>query len=1337
MKKWIFLLLLFPLTCVAQTYQYLGVEDGLSNRRVYCIQKDRTGYMWFLTHEGIDRYNGKDFKRYKLMDGDTEVNSLLNLNWLYIDQDGVLWEIGKKGKIFRYDQLHDTFELVYKLPIDNFRDLPAPVSFAWLDQNKHIWLCNEETIFLFDTTTGEICHIKNEIEGEITDMEQIDETHFYIGTELGIHYAKLENNTLELIHCDKLENIKAQVIDLHFDRKLGKLFIGTFLRGVLVYDMSIKSITQPEYNLKDISISKFKPLNDQELLIATDGGGVHRMNVETYRIEPFIITDYNSNNGMNGNSINDIYVDDEERIWLANYPIGITIQNNRYSSYKWIKHSIGNKQSLINDQVNAIIEDRDGDLWFATNNGISFFNSKTGQWRSVLSSFEKSQENKSHIFLTLCEVAPGTIWAGGYSSGAYQIDKKTFNVSYFMPPLYTRTSMRPDKYIRDIKMDCQGYIWSGGFYNLKRIHLKTQDVRFYQGLNSITAIVEKDEKSMWIGSATGLCLLDKESGKWERIKLPVESTYIYSLYQAKNGSLYIGTSGSGLLIYDCNTKLFTHYYSENCALISNNIYTILSDADKEILMSTEAGLTSFYPQEKKFYNWTEDMGLMTTHFNALSGVLRKNNNFVLGSSDGAVEFHKDMKLPRNYSSKMIFSDFKLFYQTIYPGDSDSPLDESINDTKVLELKYNQNIFSLQVSSINYDYPSNILYSWKLDGFYKEWSKPGSENTIRYTNLAPGKYTLRVRAISNEDKRIVLEERSLDIIIAQPFWLTFWAVLLYAGILFLIAMILLRILILRKQRKVSDEKIHFFINTAHDIRTPLTLIKAPLEELREKETLSKEGISNMNTALRNVNALLRLTTNLINFERADVYSSELYISEHELNTFMNEIFNAFQQYANIKHINFTYESNFRYMNVWFDKEKMESIFKNIISNALKYTPENGNVQIFVSETSDSWSVEVRDTGIGIPASEQNKLFKLHFRGSNAINSKVTGSGIGLMLVWKLVRLHKGKINLSSVENQGSVIKITFPKDSKLYRKAHLATPSKQRQEIKSLNDDAAPSPEIYETAQKKENAGHQRILIVEDNDELRNYLSQTLSGDYTIQACSNGKEALTIIPEYKPELVISDIMMPEMRGDELCQVIKNNIETSHIPVILLTALNNEKDILSGLNIGADEYVVKPFNIGILKANISNLLANRALLRSKYANLDLEDEENDEDCINCSQDIDWKFIANVKKNVEDNIDNPALTVDVLCSLMGMSRTSFYNKLRALTDQAPGDYIRLIRLKRAIQLLKEDAHSITEIAEMTGFSDAKYFREVFKKHYNVSPSQYFKEKKGVNKEEGEKEE
>ena len=574
---------------------------------------------------------------------------------------------------------------------------------------------------------------------------------------------------------------------------------------------------------------------------------------------------------------------------------------------------------------------------------------------------------------------------------------------------------------------------------------------------------------------------------------------------------------------------------------------------------------------------------------------------------------------------------------------------------------------------------------------------------------------------------------MDIIIEQPIWLSIWTLLLYAIVIAAIVTITLRVIILRKQRKTSDEKIRFFINTAHDIRTPLTLIKAPLEELSEKEDLTPGGRSNMNTAIRNVNALLRLTTNLINFERADTYSSALYVSEYELSTYMEEMINAFRAYADVKRVSLTYESNFRYMNVWLDKDKMDSILKNLISNALKYTPEGGSVHIFAAETEDNWSVEVKDTGIGIPASEQKKLFRMHFRGSNAINSKVTGSGIGLLLVWKLVRLHKGKINFNSTEGKGSCIKVIFPKKEKYYRKAvHSPKPGSEKV---VYTESGVPKnislSTVYDTARQKQqqNGDLPKILIVEDNDELREYLRNTLSDDYIIQVCSDGKQALDIVKEYMPNMIISDIMMPEMRGDELCHRLKNDIETSHIPIILLTALNNDRNIIEGLKTGADEYIVKPFNIGILRATIANILTNRSLLRHKYANLELNDEENDTACINCSTDIDWKFISTVKKSVEDNMDNSSFTVDVLCNLLNMSRTSFYNKIKALTDQAPADYIRLIRLKRAAQLLKEQQHSITEVAEMTGFSDAKYFREVFKKHFNVSPSQYAKQKEENN--------
>lgn len=1327
MKKILFLLLLLPLMVSAQTYKYIGVEDGLSNRRVYYIQKDKKGYMWFLTHEGVDRYDGKEFKRYKLMDNGEELNSLLNLNWLYLDHENTLWEIGKKGKVFRYDPLRDEFTLVYKLPEDVVKDRPAPISYSFIDKNNNIWLCNDEYLYLYNTHTQQTLQIRNEIEEDITDIEQIDETHFFIGTEQGIHHAELKNRALHLLPCDKLDNLPIQINELYFHRPSRKLFIGTFERGIYVYDMNTKRSTQPRMSLTDVSITRIKPLNNKELLVATDGAGVYKINVNSYQTTPYIVADYNQHNEMNGNNIPDFYVDDEQRIWLANYPIGITVRNNRYSGYNWIKHSIGNKQSLINDQVNSIIEDSDGDLWYGTNNGISYYNSANGTWHSFMSSFEKDERNKNHIFLTVCEVEPGIIWAAGYSSGIYQINKRTLSVEYVTPSSLYGINIQPDKYIRSIMKTANGDIWSGGYYNLKRINFKNRTLRLYPRLNSITSIIEKDSKQMWIGTATGLYLLEKESGKYQRIDLPVESMYIYSLYQAKNGLLYIGTSGSGLLIYDPEKRSFTHYHKDNCALISNNIYAILSDADEDIVMSTENGLTSYYPAEKLFHNWTKDQGLMASHFNAGAGTLRKNGNFIFGSSDGAIEFNRTMKIPRKYYSKMVLSDLKIFYQTVYPGEESSPLNMDIDDTKELKLSYSQNIFSLKVSSINYDYPSNILYSWKLEGFYDQWSRPGNENIIRFTNLSPGEYTLHIRAVSNEDKRVVLEERTMEISIAQPIWLSFWAMLIYAVVLAVIAIIALRMIILRKQRKISDEKIHFFINTAHDIRTPLTLIKAPLEEIREREALTKDGISNMNTALRNVNALLRLTTNLINFERADVYSSELYISEYELNTYLTETFNAFRPYATVKHINFTYESNFRYLNVWIDKEKMDSILKNIISNALKYTPENGSVHIYASETNDTWSVEVNDTGIGIPANEQKKLFKIHFRGSNAINSKVTGSGIGLMLVWKLVHLHKGKINLNSVEHQGSSIKVTFPKDNKHFHKAHLATRARE------LSTEQVPpvSPaDIYEKAKKQHDQNLQRLLIVEDNDELRNYLTHTLSDNYTIQTCSNGKEALTIVKEYMPELIISDIMMPEMRGDELCAAIKNDIETSHIPIILLTALNDEKNILEGLKIGADEYIVKPFNIGILKATVANLLTNRALLKSKYANLEVSEEE--EASPNCATDLDWKFIATVKKSVEENIDNPAFNVDVLCNLLNMSRTSFYNKLKALTDQAPGDYIRLIRLKRAATLLKTGQHSITEISEMTGFSDVKYFREVFKKHFNVGPSKYSKEGGKEDKEE-----
>lgn len=1308
--------LLLSLTVSSQTYKYIGIEEGLSNQKIYKIQKDARGYMWFLTHVGIDQYNGKEIKHYKLREGNRELDPLLNINWTFLDKTGTLLVTGKQGRIFRYDSGHDRFVQIYNMYNYWNKDYHAFVRYSYIDQEDNVWLCGKSAIHLFNIESGQKQQISNRL-GNITCIEQINSEHFFIGTDKRIYLAKLENGNLKELSCGKLGMMDMHVHELYLHRTANKLFIGTFEKGVYIYDLNSQKIVRPEVELTDVNI-RISPLNTKELLVATEGAGVHKLNIDTYETDPYIIANYGSYNEMDGNIINDVYVDNEQRIWLSNYPTGITVRNNQYTNYNWIKHSIGNRQSLVNNQVNSIIEDSDGDLWFGTSNGISLYDSKQKQWRSFLSSFNHGLKDQNRIFITLCEVSPGIIWAGGYASGIFQITKKNGNIEYLTPAQSFHLNVRADKYIRDIKKDRYGCIWSGGYYNLKCFNLKTRQGRLYPGLGSVTAIEEKDSTSMWIGTSTNLFLLDRNSGKYHEIPLPGGATYIYTLHQEDNGLLYIGTSGSGLFTYDpVKESISAHYHTGNSPLVSNSIYVILPTKDGNILMSTENGISIFSPTNRQFRNWTRGQGLMSTCFNAGSGVLRANGNTVFGSTDGALEFPPNIEMPKTGDSHMIFSDFRIFYQTVYPNDPNSPLTKDIDQIEKLNLKYMQNTFSIRVSSINYDYPSDILYTWQLEGFYDGWTTPSDEGTIRFTNVAPGTYTLRVRSVSKEDNKHVLQERILKITVAHPVWLSFWAICIYVLTIILATYVIFRLHSMRREKKASDERTRFFINTAHDIRTPLTLIKAPLEEIQQKENLSEESQANMLTAMKNVDTLIRLTTNLINFSKANVYSSSLRISEHELNTYMEGIYHAFYSYAEAKQIKLDYKSNFEYQNVWFDKEKMDSITKNLISNAIKYTPAHGEVHIITRHDKDNWSLEITDTGIGIPAKEQKKLFKLHFRGSNAINAKITGSGIGLMLVWKLVRIHKGKISIESVENKGTRVKVIFPQ--KQFRSQQVPTKTVQQENVVPVSPSAV-SPHTYKDQYRQHVQNAQRILVVEDHDDLREYLSHTLSEAYQVETCTNGKEALKIIPEFKPDLVLSDIMMPEMRGDELCSAIKNNILTSHIPVILLTALNDEKNIVEGLETGADKYLIKPFNIGILKASIANILTNRALLRSKYAEMELH---NDSISINYSNTLDQQFLEAVKETITENLDNSGFNVESLCASQNMSRSGFYNKLKALTDQAPADYIRLIRLKRAAQLLSEGQYNISEISDMTGFNDVKYFREVFKKYYKISPSGYSK--------------
>jgi ligand-binding sensor domain-containing protein len=597
-----FLFVLLLINCTVskgQIYKYIGLEDGLNNQKIYHIQKDRRGYMWFLTQEGIDRYDGKHIKHYNFSDDNMTLDSRIALNWLYMDNRNVLWVIGQKGRIFRYDSQHDKFELAYVHPELIRNKSQAFLNYGYLDKNDRIWLCCKDSITWYDTHTGTVLNMSVPVNGEITTIEQTDGNHFFIGTGSGLFRAGIEEGKLRLVPDEAVESI-APVHELYYHAVSKQLFVGNYKEGILIYDMGgtgkIISCQFPNH----VEVNQIAALNAHELLVATGGKGVYKLDVNTYMSEPYITADYSSYNGMNGNNINDVYVDEEDRIWLANYPTGITIRNNRYGSYDLIRHSLGNTRSLVNDQVHDVVEDSDGDLWFATSNGISFYQTDTKEWRSFFSSFDPVPNDENHIFLALCEVSPGVMWAGGYTSGIYKIEKKKgFKVTYLSPAAIA--GVRPDQYIYDIKKDSGGDIWSGGYYHLKRINLETKNVRLYPGVSSITTIQEKDGRLMWIGTRMGLYLLDKESGSYQYIDLPVESPYICALYQREDGILYIGTRGAGLLVYDINKKKFIHQYrTDNCALISDNIYTILPRQDESLLMGTETGITIYSPPETFF-----------------------------------------------------------------------------------------------------------------------------------------------------------------------------------------------------------------------------------------------------------------------------------------------------------------------------------------------------------------------------------------------------------------------------------------------------------------------------------------------------------------------------------------------------------------------------------------------------------------------------------------------------------------------------------------------------------------------------------------------------------------
>lgn len=1262
------LLLSFFFPLQAQIFEYINMENGLSSRRVLSIQQDKQNYMWILTHKGLDRYNGKQFKHYQLNHHKSPLSFYPNLNFLYTDKENNIWEAGKDGLIFRYDEQKDSFQLVFDFKAEFSQLKKMPISNIYMDWENNIWFCVNQYQYIFNYYNDESYQLSPGIPDNIVCITHAEGNKYYLASEHQLYEAQLKNK--RLINIKKINLPDVHLIDyIYYNKPSKQLVVNTLLDKLFIYDTQSQQVSNTGNTMKDIGINKIIPSKKEKnvLLIATDGDGVYKLDLEKQKLVQFLKEDTRRPNKMNGSIIKDIYMDNANRIWNVIYPTGITIYTEKYPAYEWFMHSANYTNSLVNNCINGIMEDSDGDSWYATSNGVCYFDVSENRWINFHSSqTPNADQSENHIFTSLCESSPGIILAGGYMSGIYRINKRTHEVTFFRQK-DIRQGEGPDKYIRSIYRDNENLIWIGGFYRLKSYNPTNQEVCEYNVGYPITCIAQKDEHSLWIGTINNLFIFDKRSNK----AIPFETNFdiqcINMIYNdpAKNYT-YFGTYGNGLFIYDNHTKKVTRYYDENCGLISNNIYSIVPDRNGNLYLGTENGLSFFDTKADTFTNWTKEQGLLASSFNPNAAIHTSDGYMIFGSNEGVIVLPDSIQLPRTFTSHMIFSDLSIMYRTVHPGEKGSPLTQTLDQTSCIELDYDQNTFSMNVSSINFDNPSNIMYTWKLEGFYDHWTPPSSDNLIRYTNLSPGSYTLHVRAILMDNHQ-VLEEREIQILIGRPIWMTFWAFVLYALIIIGISYAIMRYQMIRRDKQISQAKINFFMQTAHDIRTPLTLIKAPLGEILKNEQLTEQGTTNLNLAIQSTDNLSELANNLMNFQKEELYSSRILVTQHELNQYIQGYMQQFKAYAEQKGIDFQYKSNFSSLEVWIDQNKIDSILQNLLSNALKYTSKGGSVIIEAGHNKSRWTLIIKDTGIGIPKEDQKKLFKFLFRGSNATNQLITGSGVGMLLTYRLIKNHEGKISFTSTENVGTTFQLSFPIRSEHYQYRNEEYNGSVAPVL--LQDGISPVMPVVEPLQVTTHPDSPRIMIVEDNASLRLFLMKSLSDTYQVEGAENGQEAIDKIKIQQPDLIISDVMMSVMDGETMCRTLKSDIETSHIPIILLTALGDKKDILRGLETKADMYIVKPFDLMVLKANISNILENREIIRKKLQQASINIEAKPEE-IDMPTNLDNEFMQKVTTLVKENLGKD-LTVDTLCAGMNMSRTSFYNKIKALTGMAPNDY------------------------------------------------------------------
>lgn len=1309
---------------------YLGIENGLSNNAVTSIYQDKYGFLWFGTYEGLNRYDGYKFQvfRNKLNDQ----TSLIDNRIVCIQEDAHHnLIIGTKKGANLYHVASGKFSMIRFPYQKGFRTISYAVNGLVRDEQDQVYIATDGQGMLEYGKDKDIAlqipykngkHQSNSYHVKSIKIDQHKNIWLYI-QEYGLCLYRPKTKQITPVQ-DFAMDVQCMAPD-----GLGNMWIGNE-SGLYKYEIGTKILLP--YNHKngielnntvfDLSVDK-----DHKLWISTDGGGIIIYDIP--KEKPLHLRSGKEPGMLTSSAVTTVFEDKDQRLWIGTLRGGINIIDKHKTRFKTINSTPFKASGLISNFILSFCEDPQGNVWIGTDGeGLSYWNRKDNQFTSYAHQPSDPNSLRNNNVAGIVRDEKSNLWLATYGGGVNKFNPGTGQFQYYA--CFNNETRIMDKNAWSIYQDKSKHIWvgtcsDGGTYQLNTASNKFE--LFDAQLKNVISINEDRQGVLWMGTFSSLIRVDLKNKK-HRVYPMI--TAVRAIYEDKKGHFWIGTEGGGLLLFDRKTGTYKTW-SQKEGLSGNTVLNILEDDTGSLWISTFSGLSRFTPSNGQFKNFHEMDGLQSNQFNYNAALKLKSGEFLFGGIKGFNLFRPEQIKPHSIEPRLLITDLGT-NNIPYEQDDSFENKKSVFEVEKITLPYDKAVLSVGFAALEYSSPNKISYAYYLEGWDNTWNDPGINRTVNYSKLPEGSYRLRIKSTNAEGKWLQ-NERILLIEVMPPWWRSYWAYFLYAigfaGSIYIYLNYQKRQTALRYQvelahlkvaqeKELNEKKLGFFTNVSHEFRTPLTLIINPLKDILNHHT--QVDAKELTVVYRNARRLLSLVDQLLLFRKSD--AENLKITKTDLVVFCKEVYFCFSQQAKSRNIQFSFSSSAEHIDLYMDREKIEISLFNLISNAFKFSPDGGKIEMSIKEAEDEVAIHITDTGTGISAEVGNKLFSRFYQATEKNQTSKPGFGIGLYLVNKFVNQHFGKVSYSSTPGKGTEFLLKLLKG-----KAHFPgqqihehtdeTPVFLEELIVEYHHLPVAKP-VQEEVSNELSTDKPGILIVDDNEEIRTYIRQLFMPDYIVYEAASGEEGLAMVRANMPDIVITDVVMKELSGVELCTKIKEDPHLSHIPVILLTSSSSAEIKLKGIEGGADDHITKPFDKEMLLARVANLLKSRSTLQNYFYNeITLQSDNSRVSKEN------KEFLERCIVITENHLNNPDFSIKILADEVGMSHSALYKKVKTISGKTINEFIRYIKLRSAAQLFIHSEHNVNQVAFQSGFSDIKYFREQFQKLFGLRPSEYIK--------------